>query len=201
MLWIDNGRKSSMNLISEDVALSFCRMCNWTYETWVTHKLLFDQNRTPERNIGKATAFTSRLSSITQEYCLLQISKLHDPAIQGNSANLTIDYIIRFGDWGEREKDMRRMQSTLLGLWERIKTVRNKSLAHNDLETLMADVPLGGFPEGADDEYIAALQELVNEVHEKWVGGPFPFNDLVRNDVIEFLAVLESAPAPHCGMQ
>ena len=44
----------------------------------------------------------------------------------------------------------------------------------------MADAALGSFPEGADEEYFAALQALVNEVHEKWVGGPCPFNDLAQ---------------------
>ena len=55
----------------------------------------------------------------------------------------------------------------------------------------MGEVALGGFPEGLDDEYFAALQELVNAVHEKWLGGPYPFNDLAGADVEEFLHVLE----------
>ena len=57
----------------------------------------------------------------------------------------------------------------------------------------MADAPLGTFPEGADDEYFSALQELVNEVYEKWVGGPYPFNYHAQADAKEFLALLERA--------
>ncbi len=57
----------------------------------------------------------------------------------------------------------------------------------------MANVPLGSFPPNADDEYFDALQDLVNEVHEKWVGGPCPFNDHAGADVNEFLALLERA--------
>ena len=182
-----------MDPISKDTALKFCDLCNWVYETWVTHKLLFDENKTPEKNIGKSAALTSRLSIITQEYSLQQIAKLHDPAIQGNSLNLTVDYMVQFGEWGERRDAIRRIHVKLLGLWGRLKSARNKILAHNDLETLMADIPLGSFPEGADDEYFDALQVLVNEVHEKWVGGPYPFNDLAQVDVREFLALLERA--------
>lgn len=180
-----------MDPISKDIALKFCGLCNWVYETWVTHKLLFDENKTPENNIGKSAYFTSRLSIITQEYSLQQIAKLHDPAIQGNSLNLTVDYMVRFGEWGGRAGDIKMIQDELLGLWERLKPARNKALAHNDLETLMADTALGSFPEGADEKYFAALQALTNEVHEKWVGGPYPFSDLAQADVREFLALLE----------
>ena len=182
-----------MEPISRDVALKFCKVCDWAYESWVTHKLLFDDNKNAEHTIGKAKAFTSRLSFITQEYCLQQIAKLHDPAIQRNSLNLTIDFMVRFGEWGERTAEIEKIQANLLALWERLKPARNKALAHNDLETFMADVPLGSFPEGADDQYFEALQALVNEVHQKWVEGPYLFNDFAQADVEEFLALLERA--------
>jgi len=96
-----------MDSISKDTAIKFCQLCNWAYESWVTHKRLFDDNKLPMNNIGKSPSFTSRLSIITQEYCLQQIAKLHDPAIQRNSLNLTIDYLIRFGEWGERAEDIK----------------------------------------------------------------------------------------------
>ncbi len=165
--------------------------CNWVYEAWVTHKLLFDENEAPEKNIRKSECFTSRLSIITQEYCLQQIAKLHDPAVQGSSRNLSIDYILRFGEWGEQAQEIENICSGLSALWELLKPARNKALAHNDLETLMDDVLLGAFPEGTDDEYFEALQILTNKVHEKWIGGPFLFNDLAKADVNEFLSLLE----------
>jgi AbiU2 len=182
-----------MDPVSQDVALKFCQLCDWAYETWVTHRLLFDDNNAPERNIGKAVAFTNRLSAITQEYCLQQIAKLHDPAVQGKSLNLTIDYIVRFGDWGEQRHNVEEIHANLQDLWERLKLARNKTLAHNDLESVMADAVIGAFPEGADDNYFDTLQTLVNEVHQKWLGAPYPFNDLAGNDTQEFLLLLERA--------
>ncbi len=107
--------------------------------------------------------------------------------------------MVQFGEWGQREDDIKRIHDRLLGLWERLKPARNKALAHNDLETLMADAALGSFPAGADNEYFDALQALVNEVHEKWVGGPYPFNDLAKADVEEFLALLGRACVPGRG--
>ena len=182
-----------MEPISKDVAVKFCEVCNWAYESWVTHKLLFDDNQGREDNIDKCPYFTQRLSFITQEYSLQQIAKLHDPAIQGNSLNLTVDYIVRFGEWGERKDAIDKIHGKLRELWNRIKAARNKILAHNDLETLMADTDLGSFPQGLDDEYFKVLQELVNQVHKKWVGGLSPFNDLAKADVQEFLNLLDQA--------
>ena len=182
-----------MNPVSRDIALKFCELCNWTYEVWVTHKRLFDKNKIPESNIGKCVAFTNRLSVITQEYSLQQIAKLHDPARQGNSLNLTIDYMVRFGEWGERRGDIEKIHAKLLNLWKHLRPARNKALAHHDLEMLMADASLGDFPGGMDDEYFDALQALANEVHNKCIGGPYPFNDLAQVDVEEFLALLERA--------
>ena len=140
-----------MDPISRDVAIKFCIQCNWAYESWVTHKLLFDKNEKPEDNIGKCAYFTHRLSIITHEYSLQQIGKLHDPAIQGNSLNLTVDYMVRFGEWGERKDEIDRIHAKLLELWNRVKPARNKILAHSDFETVMADTTLGAFQEDADE--------------------------------------------------
>lgn len=182
-----------MNSISKDTALKFCELCNWVYEVWVTHKKLFDENHEPDKNIGKVKYFTHRLSIITQEYCLLQISKLHDPAIQRGSLNLTIDYIVRFGSWGDDEDEINSISKSLAELWAKIKPARHKILAHNDLETFFNEEDLGEFPDELDRQYFELLQRLVNIVHEKWIGGPFPFNDLAESDVDEFLFTLNRA--------
>lgn len=182
-----------MNPISPDVAKQFCELCNWAYECWMTHKRLFDKNRRTEANIARAKYFTSRLSVITQEYALLQICKLHDPAVQRGAVNITIDYVVRFGDWGRDSDRINSHVQHMRSLFEKLQSARNKVLAHNDLEAIMESTAFGEFPEGLDDEYFSELQKLVNAVHEKWIGGICPFNDLAGADVEEFLDVLEKA--------
>ena len=182
-----------MNPISGDVALKFCELSDWAQECWLTHRTLFDDNDRAKRTIGKATHFTARLSVITREYTLLQICKLHDPAIQKNSLNITIDYIARFGDWGPDAEKVHEIVSRLSALFEKLKSARNKLLAHNDLEALMGSATLGAFPKGLDDQYFSVLQELVDVVYAKWFDGPYPFNDLACADVDEFLSILEKA--------
>ncbi len=192
-----NGKErnaSLMNPISSDVAKKFCELCNWAHECWLTHKRLFDENDRQERTIGKAKCFTNRLSRITQEYTLLQICKLHDPPVRGNSINITINYILEFGDWGSDKEKIQGIVSRLNNLFERIKPARNKVIAHNDLKELIdEEATLGAFPDGLDDKYFSVLQVLVNEVNEKWFDGPCPFDNFAGADVDEFLSILEKA--------
>lgn len=183
----------SMNRISGEVATKFCELCNWAYECWLTHKRLFDDNNRKEQPLGKAGDFTARLSQITSEYVLLQICKLHDPAVDGNSRNLTIDFMVRFGEWGSDTERIAAIVSRLTVLFEKIRSARNKVLAHNDLETLKCNSVLGEFPQDLDNEYFSALQDFVNEVHQKWCNVPYALNDLAGADVDEFLEVLARA--------
>ncbi len=183
-----------MNPISPDIAETFCELCKWAHECWSTHKRLFDENDRKEETIGKAEYFTKRLSTITQGYALLQICKLHDPAIQGSSLNITIDYIWQFGDWGSDAEKIKAIISALNTLFEKIKSARNKAIAHNDLAALMGEeTTLGAFPDGLDEKYFSALQKLADAVHLKWFDVPYPFKDRAGVDVDAFLDTLETA--------
>ncbi len=64
-------------------------------------------------------------------------------------------------------------------------------MAHNVLETSLNSSEIGSFEEGIDNKYFEVLQNLVNEVHNKWFGDPFPFNDPTKADTKEFLGLLE----------
>lgn len=179
--------------VDKKAAKKFCELCNWAYEAWVTHKCLFDDNSAPANNIGRSPWFAERLSTITQEYALLQIAKLHDPSRLGKWNNASINFMIEYGAWGEQRPDVEKIASRLAELYEKILPARNKLLSHNDLETIIGDTPLGSFSEGNDEGYFDALQELVNAVHDRWFDGPNPFNDLAKADANEFLSLL--APA------
>jgi len=178
--------------MNKEIALLFCQLCSQAYQASVIHKLLFDQNDNKADTIEKAVAFANHLSTITQEYSLQQIAKLHDPAVQNKDRNVSINFVVEFGEWGAKEAEIEAIRERLSKLWGHLKPARNKLLAHNDLEALLANEALGGFPEGEDDLYFEALQELVDAVHDRWGdGGPYPFDDLAINDVLEFLNVLE----------
>lgn len=98
-------------LMTRDIALLFCQACDWAYQAWVTHKYLFDLNDKKAETLAKAVAFTERLSTITQEYSLQQIAKLHDPGEQGKSRNLSVDFVVRFGEWGDKELEIKAIET------------------------------------------------------------------------------------------
>jgi hypothetical protein len=59
------------------------------------------------------------------------------------------------------------------------------------LAAIVAGASLGAFEEGADVAYFGALQEFVDIVHGEVEDGPWPFDDLVKNDVAAFLSMLK----------
>ena len=181
-----------MTPFSQPVAIEFCKLCGWAYEAWLNHRELFDLNpRTAELQKSLAGDELARLSVISQEYSLLQIAKLHDPAVVSGKITLGIDYVVTYGSWspGTRTK-LENLRTQLNGFGSQLRDVRNKSLSHNDLAQIVAGATLGEFKSGEDESYFRSLQELVDIVHGEVVGGPWPFNDLVKNDVVAFMATL-----------
>jgi hypothetical protein len=81
-------------------------------------------------------------------------------------------------------------------LADKLEDVRNKILSHNDLATIVAGARLGGFADGADEKYFKDLQEFVNTVHDEVIGGPWQFDDRVKNDVAAFLATIKPTSPP-----
>ena len=178
---------------STKVLTEFFKLCNWAYDAWRIHRVLFDDNpRKVELRNSAAGNGLVRLSIITQEYLLHQISKLHDPAIQQGQANLSIEYMLRFGGWdAETKKKLETVKARLDEFAAQLKTVRNKVLSHNDLESTLNGSTLGAFPDGEDVEYFRSLQEFVDIIHKATVGGTNLFCEDAANDaaiVSEFLA-------------
>jgi hypothetical protein len=167
-----------MNAHSEIVVGKFCEICQAAYDAWRTHRVLFHRNpREAELIKSPAGKALIRLSIITQEYFLHQVSKLHDPAVQKDQVNLGIDYIVKFGGWDEMVKaKLRALQKQLEEVPKKIRPARNKILSHNDLETYLNEPTLGAFPDEADTEYFKALEEFVNIVHENAIGTPWQFS-------------------------
>lgn len=182
-----------MAALSKPVTIEFCKLCNWAYETWLNHYELFDRNpRATELQKSLAGDELARLSIISQEYSLLQIRKLHDPAVVSGKITLGIDYVVTYGAWSASTRSKLEELRTKLNVFgDQLRDVRNKSLSHNDLASLLVGATLGEFPTGDDEKYFQTLQEFANLVHTEVVGGPFPFNDLVKNDVAAFLAALQ----------
>jgi hypothetical protein len=149
------------------------------------------------KELGHHAYALRRLSTITQEYTLQQLAKLHDPADGGRGVyNLTLEYVADFGDWDQETlATIRVLKVDLDVLAKSIRRPRNKLLSHNDLATIAADKAIGGFAKDADVEYFELLAKLVWLVHEKAVGVGFVFSNFARNDGRALIEALASAGA------
>ena len=178
-----------MPALSNVVVTEFCNLCNDAYTSWLTRKYLFDLNPDfAEFKHPHYEHFFQRLSDITQKYWLHQLAKLHDPAVQSGQINLTISYVIEYGQWdSDTATILKDLQSKMISLASSIKMARNKLLSHNDLASILTGGPLGAFDPGEDVKYFDNLKQFANLVHDKVVGGFFPFDDFVQNDVEIFV--------------
>lgn len=186
-----------MTALSTTVIKKFCKMCDWTFQVWQLRKHLFDESPMPQfLQDARHGDFFKRLAEVTQDYWLLQLAKLHDPPVQSGQINLSVDYIVSFGGWDDatREK-LQDLRDRMADLAQKIKGARNKILSHNDLATLLDEKPLGSFAPGADELYFRSLQDFVNIVYDRTVGGPYPLDDLVSNDVQCFLSAFQKGVA------
>jgi hypothetical protein len=138
-----------------------------------------------------AEAF-ARLCRISHEYTLHQIAKLHDAAVVSGQVTLGVDYIVKYGGWNQPiQAKVSILADQLNEFAKGLRSVRNKALAHNDLAAIVNGSALGKFAKGDDAKYFQVLQEFVNLVHSEVVGGPAPFDDLVKNDVAALMAIIK----------
>src|SRR6266705_6778587 len=70
---------SKIQLLAAIQPIFDAQVCHWTYEAWITHRVLFDDNPNGEElRHSKYGPLLGRLSNITADYALLQLAKLHD---------------------------------------------------------------------------------------------------------------------------
>lgn len=175
----------------------FLALCEWVHHAWLIHKSMETSPRIEALMKGRCKEFLHHLSRITQEYSLQQIAKLHDPAVQAGKTNLTLDYVIRYGNWDAPTaaalSALRDEMERLVGL--PVKQSRNKVLAHNDVETVINETLHGAFADGADETYFEKLQEFMNLVHDKCFGGPAPLSGFAWADTQVFIETLAKGGA------
>jgi hypothetical protein len=116
ILFFLNGSKNVS--FKSGIVTKFRDLCVWLHETWLLRKYLFDKN--PDLSILQQPCnehFFCRLHTILQEYWLIQLAKLHNPAVQNNRVNLTLDYIIEYGNWdAETLRELKQLQKTMTAL-------------------------------------------------------------------------------------
>jgi hypothetical protein len=182
-----------MSQLSQAVGRQFEQQCIWAHQSWQTRKYLFDNKAgLPVFQQPHYEHFFFRLSVILQEYWMQQVAKLHDPAGRPGQHNLSVDYMIESGDWDSSTKArLNELRDKMLPFAVRMKTPRNKLLAHSDVPTILSAAELGDFDEGADVEYFKGLKALADIVLSEVLGEHFDYDRAVSTDVALFVEAFD----------
>ena len=135
-----------------------------------------------------------KLSEITQEHALLQIAKLHDPAVVGGKITLGVDYVLTYGGWSAETRDRLAELATQLDRFAKLlKAARNLTLAHNDLAAVLAGGTLGAFAQDEDQKYFRVLEEFAEAVSREVLGRGFSYECHVGVGISALAATLANA--------
>ena len=172
--------------------------CNWAHEIWTLRRALIDGNRR-KRTLeeGPHIDFIAATGNALQEYVLLQIAKLHDPAVMSGRVCLTLKYVVEYGGWNQAtQRKLRTLKKRLDDFQDRIRPARNRLISHNDLATVLNGQRLGTFEAGADQRYFKTLNSFMSSAYQGAVGGPCaPFATL-KTEAQRAVAVLAATTAP-----
>lgn len=145
-----------------------------------------------------AVSFFTDINDILVKYFILETAKITDPAVTNKKfENFTIANLLETVDWPENvADDLARLNRVIKRFRKRIKKARDKLLAHYDKNTFMSGTVLGEFPEGDDEKFMQALEEMCNVLHKAAFGEIF--GDIVvgmPGDVFDLKKALKKAIA------
>jgi hypothetical protein len=176
---------------SHEVVKQFEQQCIWIHQSWQTRKCLFDdKSNLPALQQPHYAHFFYRLSIIAQEYWMQQVAKLHDPARSSGGSNLSVNYMIACGVWDQvTNAQLIDLRDKMLPFARKMKTPRNKLLAHNDLKTILSATELGAFDEGEDTSYFQNLKAFMEIIVNTVLHEHFDYDSAVPADVDLFMNV------------
>lgn len=132
-------------------------------------RALTDDNRRLSRlKKSHYSTFVGVVGIVLMEYSLLQVAKLHDPAVMGQKITLSLDYVLKYGGWeSATSARLQKLKTQLDGLLyvkgkrKMVKEARHEVLAHNDLAAHLSGDLKGAFTAGADKRYFRALHKFL----------------------------------------
>lgn len=175
----------------------FCDQVFWLRIVRHIYEELFEKEDSSTLMEKTASSFFADLNTILQKYLLLEFVKVTDPPKTGKKENLTVDNLVMSIDWppGIREK-LRSLSDKTKGFRNHVLGARHKLVAHIDKEAFLAEKTLGAFPEGEDEVFLKALEEICDIAHEACFGRIFGQMLLAEpGDVINFKRTLANGVA------
>ncbi len=177
----------------------FCERVFWLKLVHDIGRELFEDADTQPLMEGTAHQFFLDLNKILIDYFLLEVAKLTDRATSGPAKreNLTVANLMETVEWpSDCLNEIEQINAKVQSFRKRIEPARNRILAHCDKTTVISGESLGAFPEGEDEEVLAALEQICNLLHRAAFSGVFGEMEPGHSgDVRDFKKVLQKAIA------
>lgn len=174
------------------VAREFATICAATQMAHTLYWHLFEQDQRRLRLYDEIAPLTFHdLSAIVGQHVLLQFAKITDSAKTGRHFNLTSNYIVEMLPWPDEVRErLAAVNARLMAFRAHIEEGRSKRIAHTDLTAQMERLErMGGFPDGADRQFLRDLQEFVDIAADEHI----PLNVAMSDDVYLLIRALEKA--------
>lgn len=149
----------------------FCDHVFWLRIVRHIYEELFENKDSHALMEKAAPSFFDDLNTILQNYLLLEFAKITDPSKSGKKENFTVENLLTTVDWPQSAKEnLAILNEKTKKFRVHVLDARNKLLAHMDKGVFLAGDLLGGFPEGEDEVFLNALEEICNITHEASFG-------------------------------
>jgi len=156
--------------LAKQMVEKFCSQIVWFRAIHNIYKQLFEDDEAQKLMERTAKSFFNDLNKILIGYILLEFVKITDPAAitmnKKEQENFTIDNLIETIDWpSDVKQNLQLLRNKTYTFRKHIKEARNKLLAHNDKCVFLTGKILGEFPNGEDEEFLKALEDICNITH------------------------------------
>ena len=177
---------------TKKIVKSFCGQVHYLRIVRHMYRELFETEKSYFLMEKTAPSFFAHLNKILHNYLLLEFAKISDPAKSSGNENFTVDNLLLSIDWPQNMKERLESQNNIIKEFRNyIQGARHKLLAHSDKETFLGQKQLGDFPEGKDEIFLKALEEICNITHEACFGNIYGSMVVSQDgDVISFKKIL-----------
>jgi hypothetical protein len=167
--------------MTKDIEI-FANYCVFVRSIYLHARELFETSSAEDKSLMNRTAgtFFGDLNRVLNEYVILQVCKITDPAhANRNNDNHTIAFLLEHYDFSSQPSVLDRLddlQARMRGFREKLLPARNKLISHLDRNAILAGSALGAASDNEWSQFWLDLQEFIYIVHQKVTGSSFHLN-------------------------
>jgi len=166
--------------MTQDIEI-FANHCVFMRSIYLHARELFETSSAEDKALMRITAgtFFGDLNRVLNEYGILQVCKITDPAHDGNYDNHTIAFLLEHYNFSSDPpilKQLEDLHARMEAFRKKLLPARNKLISHFDRDTILAGSPLGAATDEEWNQFWLDLQDFICIVHRKVIGSSFYFN-------------------------